>query len=110
MKHIMNVLKNEIFNQNTNLESLIKKVTVSQESYLKDRSNDGLFSIWSEAVKELQKTESNLRSLRNAYSIICKACDVEPKTISEIVAEKSQRKERKPRAKKTVNQVETKAE
>ncbi len=100
MKNIINVLKNEIFNQTNSMESLIKKVTVAQESYLKDRSNDGLFSIWSEAVTEMQKTESNLRALRNAYSIICKACEVEPKTIEEIIAEKSQRKERKPRTKK----------
>lgn len=38
MKHIINVLKNEIFNHNKAINDLVKKVTVSQEAYLKDRT------------------------------------------------------------------------
>ena len=98
MKHILNVLKNEMYSQNVELESLVKKVTISQESYLKDRSNEALFNIWSENITGLQKIEQNLRYLRTAYSTICMACEVEPQTLEEIIAEKSNRK---PRTKKT---------
>jgi len=104
MKHIMNVLKNEIFNQHSLVEGLVKKVAISQESYLKERSNEALFNIWSESVKDLQKTESNIRYLRSAYATICNACGVEPMTVDEIMSEKkvretkkAERKERKER-------------
>ena len=107
MKHIMNVLKNEIFNQHSLVEGLVKKVAISQESYLKERSNESLFNIWSENVKDLQKTESNIRYLRSAYATICGACGVEPLTVEEIVSErtaretkKAERKERKSATKK----------
>ena len=92
MKHIMNVLKNKIFNQHSLVEGLVKKVAISQESYLKERSNESLFNIWSENVKDLQKTESNIRYLRSAYATICGACGVEPLT--------AERKERKSATKK----------
>lgn len=109
MKHIVNVLKNEIFNQNNLIDGLIKKVTISQESYLNDRSNEALFNIWSENVQELQKVESNLRYLKSAYVTMCNACEIEPQSLDEIVNEKAERKPRKPRAKKNQN-VESKAE
>ena len=109
MKHIMNVLKNEIFNQHSLVEGLVKKVAISQESYLNDRSNESLFNIWSENVKDLQKTESNIRYLRSAYATICSACGVEPMTVEEIVGEKkvretkkAERKERKERKSEVV--------
>lgn len=95
MKHIMNVLKNEIFNQHSLVEGLVKKVAISQESYLKERSNEALFNIWSESVKDLQKTESNIRYLRSAYATICNACEVEPMTVDEIMAEKKVRETKK---------------
>ena len=91
MKHIINILKNEIFKQFSSVDDLVKKVAISQESYLKDRSNESLFNIWSENVKDLQKTESNVRYLRSAYATICNACEVEPLTVEEIVAEKTAR-------------------
>ena len=107
MKHILNVLKNEIFNIHNTINDLVKKVTVSQESYLNDRSNDALFNSWSEKVKDLQKAESDMRYLRSAYSTICTACEVEPMTVEEIVGErtaraskKAERKERKAAVKK----------
>lgn len=101
MKHILNVLKNEIFNQNQTLNELVKKVSISQESYFNDRSNESLFNIWSSQVKELQKTESNLRYLKSAYATICKACEIEPLENEEIVAEKIAKiNKRKPREKK----------
>lgn len=109
MKHIVNVLKNEIFNQNNLIDGLIKKVTISQESYLNDRGNEPLFNIWSENVKELQKVESNLRYLKSAYVTMCNACEIEPQSLDEIVNEKAERKPRKARAKKNQN-VELKAE
>ena len=109
MRHIVNVLKNEIFNQNTLIDGLIKKVTISQESYLKDRSNEAFFSIWSQNVKELQKVESNLRYLKTAYVTMCKACEIEPQSLDDIINEKAERKPRKPRAKKSQN-VEQKEE
>ncbi len=95
MKHIMNVLKNEIFNQHSLVEGLVKKVAISQESYLNERSNEALFNIWSESVKDLQKTESNIRYLRSAYATICGACEVEPMTIDEIMAEKKVKETKK---------------
>lgn len=91
----MNVLKNEIFNQHSLVEGLVKKVAISQESYLKERSNEALFNIWSESVKDLQKTESNIRYLRSAYATICNACEVEPMTVDEIMAEKKVRETKK---------------
>lgn len=100
MKHIVNVLKNEIFNQEQSINDLVKKVTIAQETYLKDRSNEAYFNIWSDRVKELQKTESNLRYLRSAYVTMCNACEIEPLSNEEIVAEKTNKKARKPRAKK----------
>lgn len=108
MKHILNVLKNEIFNIHNTINDLVKKVTVSQESYLNDRSNDALFNSWSEKVKDLQKAESDMRYLRSAYSTICTACEVEPMTVEEIVSERTaretkkvERKERKAAIKKS---------
>ena len=56
MKQIINVLKNEIFNQEQTLNDLVKRVAIAQESYLGDRSNEAFFTIWSDRVKELQKT------------------------------------------------------
>ena len=107
MKYIMNVLKNEIFNNHNSINDLIKKVTVSQEAYLKDRSDEALFNNWSEKVKDLQKHESDMRYLRSAYATICSACEVEPMTVEEIVNErtakeskKAERKERKVTVKK----------
>ena len=106
----MNVLKNEIFKQHSSINGLVKKVAVSQESYLKNRSNEALFNIWSENVKDLQKVESNVRYLRSAYATICNACEVEPMTVEEIVAEKNgkavkkaERKERKTVVNKNEN-------
>lgn len=114
MKHIMNVLKNEIFNQHSLVEGLVKKVAISQESYLKERSNESLFNIWSENVKDLQKTESNIRYLRSAYATICNACEVEPMSVDEIMAEKkvretkkAERKARKAEVKKNEKADET---
>lgn len=107
MKQIINVLKNEIFNQNQESEELVKKVTISQESYLKDRSNEALFNIWSDNVKQLQKVESNMRYLKSAYATICNACEVEPMSVEDIVAEKMNRK---PRGKKSQKNVESKKE
>ena len=89
MKHILNVLKNEIFNQNKQTDGLVKKITASQEAYLKDRKNEKLFNAWSENVKGLQKIESNQRFLLSAYATICAACEMEPMTIEEIIAEKN---------------------
>ena len=54
MKHILNVLKNEIFKHHNTISDLVKKVTVSQESYLNDRSNEAQFNNWSNTVKDLQ--------------------------------------------------------
>ena len=101
MKHIVNILKNEIFNQTKQSEELVKKVTVSQESYLKDRSNEAFYKIWSDDVQELQKKENNLRYLRNAYVTMCEACGIEPLTNIEIVAEKSDKKAKKASLKKS---------
>ena len=108
MKYIMNVLKNEIFNNHNSINDLIKKVTVSQEAYLKDRSDEALFDNWSEKVKDLQKSESDMRYLRSAYATICTACEVEPMTVEEIVSERTaretkkvERKERKAAIKKS---------
>ena len=107
MKHIINVLKNEIFNHNKAINDLVKKVTVSQESYLKDRTNETLFNNWSEKVKDLQKSESDMRYLRSAYATICTACEIEPMSVEDIVGErtareskKAERKERKVAVKK----------
>ena len=110
MKYIMNVLKNEIFNQFSNIEGLVKKVTVSQESYLKDRGNESLYDQWSENVQKLQKSESDMRYLKSAYATICNACEVEPMTVEAIVSERTvkaekraarkESKERKPNVKK----------
>ena len=104
MKHILNVLKNEIFKLHNTINDLVKKVTVSQESYLNDRKNEALFNSWSETVKDLQKSESDMRHLRSAYATVCAACEVEPMTVEEIVGErtaratkKAERKERKER-------------
>ena len=115
MKHIMNVLKNEIFKQHSSINGLVKKVAVSQESYLKNRSNEALFNIWSENVKDLQKVESNVRYLRSAYATICNACEVEPLSVEEILAEKDARvakkaakKDKQPKAKDTQPAEETK--
>ena len=114
MKHILNVLKNEIFNLHNTINDLVKKVTVSQESYLKDRSNETLFNNWSEKVKDLQKSESDMRYLRSAYATICTACEVEPMTVEEIVSERTaretkkvERKERKAAIKKNDKADET---
>ena len=95
MKHILNVLKNEIFNLNNTINDLVKKVTVSQESYLKDRSNETLFNNWSEKVKDLQKSETDMRYLRSAYATICTACEIEPMTVEEIVSERTARETKK---------------
>lgn len=95
MKHILNVLKNEIFFQTKQIDDLVKNVTISQESYLKDRNNEELFNSWSNNVNALQKTEANLKSLRSAYVILCKACDVEAMTNEEIIAEKTAKKAKK---------------
>ncbi len=110
MKRIMNVLKNEIFNLYNTINNLVKKVTASQETYLKDRTNETQFSNWSETVKDLQKAESDMRYLRSAYATICNACEVEPMTVEEIVAEKNgkavkkaERKERKAAVNKDEN-------
>ena len=65
----MNVLKNEIFNLYNTINNLVKKVTASQETYLKDRTNETQFSNWSETVKDLQKAESDMRYLRSAYAL-----------------------------------------
>ena len=89
MKHILNILKNEIFNHHKLIDTLVKKVTVCQESYLKDRTNEPLFNSWSESVKDLQKAESDMRYLRSAYATICNACEVEPMTVEELVGEKN---------------------
>ncbi len=117
MKHIINVLKNEIFNHNKAINDLVKKVTVSQEAYLKDRTNEALFNSWSETVKDLQKYESDMRYLRSAYATICTACETEPMTVEEIVgertvretkkAERKEKKERKPEVKKNEKADET---
>ena len=107
MKHILNVLKNEIFNLHNTINDLVKKVTVSQESYLPDRTNETLFKNWSEKVKDLQKSESDMRYLRSAYATICSACEIEPMSVEDIVGErtareskKAERKERKVAVKK----------
>ncbi len=107
MKHILNVMKNEIFNLHNTINDLVKKVTVSQESYLKDRTNETLFKNWSEKVKDLQKSESDMRYLRSAYATICTACEIEPMSVEDIVGErtareskKAERKERKVAVKK----------
>ena len=107
MKHILNVLKNEIFNHNKAINDLVKKVTVSQEAYLKDRTNESLFNSWSETVKDLQKYESDMRYLRSAYATICTACEIEPMSVEDIVgkrtardSKKAERKERKVAVKK----------
>lgn len=108
MKHIINILKNEIFKQFSSIDGLVKKVAISQESYLKDRSNESLFNIWSENVKDLQKTESNVRYLRSAYATICNACEVEPLSVEEIVAEKTARTAKKAARKSSQKESETK--
>lgn len=108
MKHIINILKNEIFKQFSSIDGLVKKVAISQESYLKDRSNESLFNIWSENVKDLQKTESNVRYLRSAYATICNACEVEPLSVEEIVAEKTARTAKKAARKSGQKESETK--
>lgn len=100
MKHIVNVLKNEIFNQNNIINDLVKKVEISQSSYLKDRGNEAFFNIWSNNVVELQKAESNIRYLKSAYVTMCNACEIEPMAINEIIAEKENKKTRKQREKK----------
>ena len=99
MKHILNALKNEIFKHDQSLNDLVKRVTIAQESYLNDRSNEAFFTIWSDRVKELQKTESNLRHLRSAYVTLCDACEIQPLSNDEIVAEKSVKKNRKSKSK-----------
>lgn len=106
MKHILNVLKNEIFNRHNLIDSLVKKVTVTQESYLKNRTSEPLFNTWSEAVKEMQKAESDMRYLRSAYATICTACETEPMTVEEIVGERTARETKK--AERRVRKAEVK--
>ena len=106
MKQIINVLKNEIFNQEQTLNDLVKRVAIAQESYLGNRSNEAFFTIWSDRVKELQKTESNLRHLRSAYVTICNACEIEPLSNEEIIAEKSVKQAKKESRLKTKKQGE----
>ena len=110
MKHIMNVLKNEIFKLHNTIDGLVKKVTISQESYLNDRSNEALFDIWSERVKEMQKAESDMRHLRSAYATICNACEVEPLSVEDIVAEKDARAAKKAAKKEKTPKVKQNAE
>jgi hypothetical protein len=108
MKHIISILKNEIFKQFSSIDGLVKKVAISQESYLKDRSNESLFNIWSENVKDLQKTESNVRYLHSAYATICNACEVEPLSVEEILAEETARAAKKAARKSGSKESETK--
>lgn len=105
MKHILNVLKNEIFTQNSSIDGLVKKVNISQKSYMSDRGNEMLFKVWSDAVQELQNTEQNLWYLKSAYSTLCSACNVEPMSVEEIVAEKTKKIEKKA-AKKSEKDTE----
>lgn len=106
MKHIINVIKNEIFNQHNDIEGLVKKVEISQQSYMADRGNEALFKLWSENMQELQKTEQNFLALKSAYSTLCNSCNIEPKTVEEIVAEKTTRKEKKQSKKNTEKHVD----
>ena len=95
MKQIISMLKTEIFTQYSHINDLVKKVTISQESYIKDRSNEALYNTWSEDVQKLQKAESDMRYLRSAYSTLCNACEVEPMSVEEIVADKEAKKAKK---------------
>lgn len=95
MRNILSMMKTEIFNLYSTIDELVKKVTNSQASYLKDRGNEALYNQWSENVKDLQKAESNLRYLKTAYATVCEACEVEPMTVEEIVAEKTEKAARK---------------
>ena len=95
MRNILSMMKTEIFNLYSTIDELVKKVTKSQASYLKDRGNEDLYKQWSENVKDLQKAESNLRYLKTAYATVCEACEVEPMTVEEIVAEKTEKAARK---------------
>lgn len=95
MRNILSMMKTEIFNLYSTIDELVKKVTNSQTSYLKDRGNEALYNQWSENVKDLQKAESNLRYLKTAYATVCEACEVEPMTVEEIVAEKTEKAARK---------------
>lgn len=95
MKHIINFLKTEIYKQFSNIDGLVKKVTISQESFLKERSNEALFNIWSENVKNLNTVESNLHTLHSAYATICSGCGIEPMSVEDIVAEKNSKAEKK---------------
>jgi|GEM_PF-6907120 len=104
MKQILNVLKNEIFSQTKQIDGLVKKITASQDAYLKDRSNEELFNSWSGNVSSLQKVEGNLKALRTAYITLCGACGVEPLSNDQIVAEKAAKKAKKS-SKKEENAV-----
>ena len=111
MKHILRVLKNEIFTQSKQTEKLVQKVADSQTAYLADRGNETLYNTWSDRVKELQKKESDMRYLKSAYATICTACEIEPMTVEEIIAEKSARTEKKAskKADKKIQKAETTA-
>ena len=109
MKHILNVLKNEIFIQNKESERLVEKVAASQQAFLADRTNECLYNDWSNQVKELQKRESNLRYLKSAYITMCNACEVEPMSVEDILAEKGAKQTKKSSrdtVKKTVKKDE----
>ena len=110
MRNILSMMKTEIFNLYSTIDELVKKVTNSQASYLKERGNEALYNQWSENVKDLQKAESNLRYLKTAYATVCEACEVEPMTVEEIVAEKTEKAARKSARKTTQKEESVKQE
>ena len=95
MKNIISMLRSEIYSQFLGIDNLVKAVTVSQDSYLKDRTNKSFFNIWSENVKKLQKAESDIHYMHSAYVTLCEGCGIEPMSVEDIVAEKKIKAQRR---------------
>jgi len=105
MKHILSAVKAQLVERLTNTENLVKKVTIAQEAYRGDTSNEFLFNNWMNAMEELSKNEQVIRHLKSAYRSMCSACEVEEQTVEDIlqeaVAKQAKKAARKPRVKKS---------
>ena len=88
MKQIVNILKRELVKQYDAIFSQNQRVSVAQEAFFSDPTDQHMFTLWSNAVQTLASIQTGFNDLLGAYKSMCQVAGIPQVSLQEMVEEK----------------------
>lgn len=95
MKQIVNILKRELAKQYISILDQNKRVEITTGSFTNDPTDQQMFILWANSVKQLATLQNGFSDMLTAYKSMCQVAGIPEESLIEIVAEKKRKDEKR---------------